>query len=200
MGRELLIHLFKSVWPYLVTFLLGVLVAWQGCGTGAKVITETIEIEKPIYRTEYVDRWKTDTVRFVERITVTDTITNTIIQEREVLIIDTVQIIQAWLSEVNCYDTTITLADGKLKASWQNYQNLSEKAAFTYTSNVQKAPMYGIGFHASVEAQTDFSENVTPLLGIGVHGDIQKLYLTANYKFNGDHFVGVTVGRKLWQR
>ena len=188
------------MWPYLVTFLLGVLVAWQGCGTGATTITETIEIEKPIYRTEYVDRWKTDTVRFVERITVTDTVTNTIIQEREVLIIDTVQIIEAWLTEVNRYDTTITLADGNLQATWFNYQNITEEAAFTYTSNVQKAPSYGIGLHASIEVQTDFIENVTPLFGVGLHGDIRKMYITANYKFNGDHFVGVTVGRKLWQR
>ena len=132
------------MWPYLVTFLLGVLVAWQGCGTGTKTITETIEIEKPVYRTEYVDRWKTDTVRFVERVTVTDTVTNTIIQEREVLKIDTVKIIEAWLTEVNRYDTTITLADGSLNATWYNYQNITEEAAFTYTSNVQKAPMYGM--------------------------------------------------------
>lgn len=204
MDRELLIHLFRSVWPYIVTFLLGVIVAWKGCGTGAKVITETIEIEKPVYRTEYVDRWKTDTVRFVRKeiITVHDTVQVT---EHDILLdtlflIDTVKIVEAWLTEVNCYDTTITLADGKLQATWFNYQNITEEAAFTYTSNVQKAPMYGIGLHASIEAQTDFSENVTPLFGVGIHGDIRKLYLTANYKFNGDHYVGVTVGRKLWQR
>ena len=184
----------------MVTFLLGVIVAWQGCGTGTRTITETIEIEKPVYRTEYVDRWKTDTVRFVERVTITDTITNTIIQEREILKIDTVQIIEAWLTEVNRYDTTITLADGSLQATWFNYQNITEEAAFTYTSNVQKAPMYGVGIHASIEAQTDFIENVKPLFGVGIHGDIRKLYITANYKFNGDHYVGVTVGRKLWQR
>ena len=196
----MLIGLFKSVWPYLVTFLLGVLVAWQGCGTGTTTITETVEIEKPIYRTEYVDRWRTDTVRFVQRITVTDTVTNTIIQEREVLLIDTVRIIEAWLTEVNRYDTTITLADGSLQATWFNYQNITEEAAFTYTSNVQKAPMYGIGVHASIEAQTDFSENVAPLFGVGLHGDIKKMYITTNYKYNGEHFIGVTIGRKLWQR
>jgi hypothetical protein len=200
MDRELLNHLFRTVWPYMVTFLLGVIVACKGCGTGTRTITETIEIEKLIYRTEYVDRWKTDTVRFVERVTITDTITNTIIQEREVLVIDTVQIIQAWLSEVNKYDTTITFADGSLQATWSNYQNITEEAAFTYTSNVQKEPMYGVGIHASIEAQTDFIEKVKPLFGVGIHGDIQKLYITANYKFNGDHYVGVTVGRKLWQR
>jgi len=200
MDRQLLIHLFKSVRPYLVTFLLGILVSWQGCGTGATTIKETIEIEKPVYKTEYVDRWKTDTVRFVERLTVTDTVTNTIIQEREVLKIDTVQIIEAWLTEVNRYDTTITLADGNLQATWFNYQNITEEAAFTYTSEVQKAPIYGIGIHASIEAQTDFIENVAPLFGVGIHGDIRKVYITANYKFNGDHFVGVTIGRKLWQK
>ena len=200
MDRNLLISLFKSVWPYLVTFLLGVLVAWQGCGTGTRTITETVQIKKPVYRTEYVDRWKTDTVRFVERITVTDTITNTIIQEREVLKVDTVRIIEAWLTEVNRYDTTITLADGKLQATWYNYQNLTEEAAFTYTSEVKKATSYGVGLHASIEVQTDFIENVTPLFGVGLHGDIKKMYLTANYKYNGDHYVGVTVGRKLWQR
>lgn len=200
MDRQLLISLFRSVWPYMVTFLLGVLVAWQGCGTGTTTITETVEIEKPVYRTEYVDRWKTDTVRFVQRITVTDTVTNTIIQEREVLLIDTVQIIEAWLTEVNRYDTTITLADGKLQATWFNYQNLTEEAAFTYTSEVKKATSYGVGIHASIEAQTDFSENVAPLFGVGLHGDIKKMYITTNYKYNGEHFIGVTIGRKLWQR
>lgn len=200
MDRNLLISLFRSVWPYMVTFLLGVLVAWQGCGTGTTTITETVEIEKPVYKTEYVDRWKTDTVRFVQRVTVTDTVTNTIIQEREVLLIDTVQIIEAWLTEVNRYDTTITLADGSLQATWFNYQNLTEEAAFTYTSEVKKATSYGVGIHASIEAQTDFSENVTPLFGVGLHGDIKKMYITTNYKYNGDHYVGVTIGRKLWQR
>jgi hypothetical protein len=200
MDRNLLISLFKSVWPYLVTFLLGVLVSWQGCGTGTTTITETVEIEKPVYKTEYVDRWKTDTVRFVQRITVTDTVTNTIIQEREVLLIDTVRIIEAWLTEVNRYDTTITLADGSLQATWFNYQNLTEEAAFTYTSEVKKATSYGIGIHASIEAQTDFSENVAPLFGVGLHGDIKKMYITTNYKYNGEHFIGVTIGRKLWQK
>ncbi len=200
MDRQLLISLFKSVWPYMVTFLLGVLVAWQGCGTKTTTITETVEIDKPVYRTEYVDRWRTDTVRFVQRITVTDTVTNTIIQEREVLMIDTVRIIEAWLTEVNRYDTTITLADGKLQATWFNYQNLTEEAAFTYTSEVKKATSYGVGIHASIEAQTDFSENVVPLFGVGLHGDIKKMYITTNYKYNGDHYVGVTIGRKLWQK
>jgi len=200
MDRQLLISLFKSVWPYMVTFLLGVLVAWQGCGTKTTTITETVEIDKPVYRTEYVDRWRTDTVRFVQRVTVTDTVTKTIIQEREVLLIDTVQIIEAWLTEVNRYDTTITLADGKLQATWFNYQNLTEEAAFTYTSEVKKATSYGVGIHASIEAQTDFIENVTPLFGVGIHGDIKKMYITTNYKYNGNHYVGITIGRKLWQR
>ena len=78
--------------------------------------------------------------------------------------IDTVQIIEAWLTEVNSYDTTITLADGSLQATWFNYQNVTEEAAFTYTSNVQKAPMYGVGVHASIEAQTDFIENVAAIV------------------------------------
>jgi len=26
------------------------------------------------------------------------------------------------------------------------------------------------------------------------------MYITANYKYNGDHYVGVTIGRKIWQR
>ena len=55
------------------------IVAWKGCGnTNGKPITAIIE--KPIPTIEYVDRWKTDTVRFVSRqvVTVHDTIHNTI--------------------------------------------------------------------------------------------------------------------------
>ena len=85
MDRQLLIHLFRTVWPYLVTFLLGVHCCMARMWNRYQRPSQRqLKLRKPVYRTEYVDRWKTDTVRFVERVAVTDTITNTIIQEREV--------------------------------------------------------------------------------------------------------------------
>jgi len=58
-------HLLKTFLPYLIAFLLGVIVAWKGCGdTSGKPVTTIIE--KPVPVIEYVDRWKEKPVRYVE--------------------------------------------------------------------------------------------------------------------------------------
>ena len=52
-------NVIKTILPYLVCFLMGILLAWKGCGdSSGKTVTQTIEIEKPVYVTEYVDRWR----------------------------------------------------------------------------------------------------------------------------------------------
>ena len=108
MGRDIAIHLVKVYTPYLLAFLFGVIVAWQGCGSEPQTVT----IEKPVPQIEYVDRWKIDTVRFVRRELITryDTIYSEKIVTRldTLLLIDTVSIVQAWLTEVANYDTTIS--------------------------------------------------------------------------------------------
>ena len=46
-------HLLKEFTPYLIAFLLGVIVAWKGCGDiSGKPITTVIE--KPVPTIEYV--------------------------------------------------------------------------------------------------------------------------------------------------
>jgi hypothetical protein len=73
MGWNIAIRLIKEFVPYLLAFLLGLIVAWQGCGEPETITTV---IDRPVPTVEYVDRWRTDTVRFVSKkvITQRDTI------------------------------------------------------------------------------------------------------------------------------
>ena len=108
--NDLTKHLISQYLPYLIAFLLGVIVAWRGCGdTSGKPVTTIIE--KPVPTVEYVDRWRTDTVRFVSKefVTVRDTITSEIIVRRldTLFLVDTIKIVEAWLTEIAKYDTTI---------------------------------------------------------------------------------------------
>ena len=109
MGKDIAIHLVKVYTPYILAFLLGVIIAWQGCNSEPKTITKVVE--KPVPTIEYVERWRTDTVRFVSKQLVTRT--DTIYSERVVtrldtmLLVDTLKIVETWLSEVANYDTTV---------------------------------------------------------------------------------------------
>lgn len=196
MGRDIAIHLVKVYTPYLLAFLLGVLVAWQGCGSGE---IETVTIEKPIHTTKYVDRWRTDTVRFVRRELVTryDTIYSEKIVTRldTMLKVDTVKIVEAWLTEVNCYDTTVN----DVRVRWQNYQNLTEKLVIDYLPK-RVGLKFALGIHGNVGLVSDFQTQYAPMFGVGLHGSIKKTYISANYGFNGQHFIGVGVGRTIISR
>jgi len=195
LGRDISIHLAKVYTPYILAFLLGVLVAWQGCGSEPDVIT----IEKPIHTTKYVDRWRTDTVRFVRReiITVTDTIyqRETVSRLDTLFLIDTVKIVEAWLSEVNCYDTTVN----DVRVRWQNYQNITENLRIDYTPK-RGGSKFSLGVHGNVGLISDFESQYVPMFGVGLHGSIKKTYLSANYGFNDQHFIGVGVGRNIISR
>ena len=176
-----------------VAFILGVIVAWKGCGGEPK----TVIVKKPVPTTQYVDRWKTDTVRYVKWRIKFDTITTERWGERIVrdtlYIVDTLKIVEAWLSEVANYDTTVS--DVHLK--WSNYQNRTENLTVQYKRKEQK---FSLGVHGLVGIQSDFVQNHKPIFGVGLHSSIKKTYISAQYGFNGQHYVGVGVGRNLISR
>jgi len=176
-----------------LAFILGVIVAWKGCGS--EPITKIVE--KPVPQIQYVDRWKVDTVRFVRRELVTryDTIYSEKVVTRldTMLLVDTLRIVETWLTEVANYDTTIS----DIRVKWSNYQNRTENLTVQYK---RKEQMFSVGLHGLVGVQTDFIQNTKPMFGIGLHGSIKKTYLSANYGYNGQHFIGVGVGRTIVSR
>lgn len=176
-----------------VAFILGVIVAWKGCGSEPK----TVIIKKPVPQIEYVDRWKTDTVRFVKTRVKYDTVTVERWGERIVLdtlfLVDTLKIVEAWLTEVANYDTTIS----DVRVKWSNYQNRTENLTVQYKRKEQK---FSVGVHGLVGVQSDFIQNTKPMFGLGLHGSIKKTYISANYGYNGQHYVGVGVGRTIISR
>ncbi len=202
LNNDIVKHLLKTYLPYLIAFLMGVIVAWKGCGdTSGKPVTTIIE--KPVPTVEYVDRWRTDTVRFVSKefVTVRDTITSEIIVNRldTLFLVDTVSIVEAWLTEIAKYDTTIEQEAATLALSWQNYQNRSENLKITYTP--KKVPLkWALGVHANAGLLSDFKASYVPLLGIGLQGTVNKGYYGIDYGFNGDHYIGVRVGRNIISR
>tara|TARA_R110002020_G_scaffold162530_1_gene348236 strand:- start:11 stop:613 length:603 start_codon:yes stop_codon:yes gene_type:complete len=199
---QYLIPILKSLFPYLVCFIAGLLLAWQGCGDGAaKTITQTIEVEKPVYVTEYVDRWKTDTVRFVDTriVNIHDTITNEIIYIDTVFDIDTISIVENWLTEVNKYDTLISFDDVSVSLNWQNYQNRSENLFVTHAFKQPRKSSFGA--HVMIGATGNFDPDARPFLGIGLYGEVRRTHIGATYGYNlNEHFVGLTIGRTLLPR
>lgn len=183
----------------ILAFILGVIVAWQGCNSEP----QTLIIEKPIPKIEYVDRWKVDTVRFVSKqlVTLTDTIYSEKVVTRldTLLLIDTLKIVETWLSEVVHYDTTAPVGGGVLRLRWQNYQNLTESLRIDYSPKVAGAK-FALGVHGNVGLLSDFNTRYTPLMGVGLQVTVKKTYISANYGFNGQHYVGVGVGRNLISR
>ena len=183
-----------------MAFLLGVVIAWRGCGgTSGKPVTTIIE--KPVPTVEYVDRWRTDTVRFVSKefVTIRDTITSEIIVNRldTLFLVDTVSIVEAWLTEIANYDTTIEQESATLALSWQNYQNRSENLKVTYTPKKVAGAKFALGVHGNAGLVSDFKSSYVPLMGLGIQATIKKTYFSADYGFNGQHYVGIRVGRNI---
>lgn len=179
-----------------LAFILGVIVAWKGCGSQF-CESQTTYIDRPVPKIEYIDRWKIDTVRYVKWRIKYDTITTERWGERIVhdtlYIVDTLKIVETWLSEVANYDTTVN--DINLK--WSNYQNRTENLTVQYKRKEQK---FSIGVHGLVGLQSDFVQNYKPMFGVGLHGSVKKTYISAQYGFNGQHYIGVGVGRNLISR
>jgi hypothetical protein len=187
--------------PYLVCFLLGAFL-FRSCGNG-KGISEVTVIEKPTPTVHYIERWKTDTVRFVTKQVVrhTDTITlETIVNRLDtVLLIDTVEIVKAWLTELNKYDTTVVFDGADIGLQWQNYQNLSENFKLTYKP--KNVPLnWALGVHANVGLLTNFKNEYTPLFGLGLQGTVKKTYVAVDYGFNGQHYIGFRTGYNFISR
>ena len=198
MGGDIAIHLIKVYTPYLLAFLLGVIVAWQGCNSESKTITKVIE--RPVPAVQYVDRWRTDTVRFVSKKVITQR--DTIYQDRIVnrldtlFLVDTISIVEAWLTELVKYDTAVTLNGVNVALKWQNYQNLSEQLSITVKENVVGAK-FALGVHGLVGLQSDFKHSYTPLFGVGLQATIKRTYISVNYGYNSQHFIGVGIGRNI---
>jgi len=197
--NPIILQLLKSYMPYLLAFLLGVVVAWNGCGASGKTITQTVEVEKPVYVTEYVDRWRTDTVRFVDTRTVNiyDTITNEIVLRDTIFNIDTISIVETWLTEVNKYDTLISFDDGTVGLTWQNYQNRSENLFVTHAFKRATPKSYSIGVHGNIGLLSDFKGYYAPMFGIGANVRVNKIYFGPDYGYNGDHYLNLRVGANV---
>jgi len=194
--NDLAKHLIKTYLPYLLAFLLGVIIAWRGCGdTSGKPVTKIVE--KLVPTIEYVDRWRTDTVRFVSKefVTVRDTITSEIIVRRldTLFLVDTVKIVEAWLTEIAKYDTTLN----DIQITWQNYQNRTENLKVTYTPKKVAGAKFALGVHGNAGLISDFKSSYVPLMGVGIQATVKKTYFSADYGFNGQHYVGIRVGRNI---
>ena len=194
--NDLAKHLIKTYLPYLLAFLLGVIIAWRGCGdTSGKPVTTIVERLVPTI--EYVDRWRTDTVRFVSKefVTVRDTITSEIIVNRldTLFLVDTVKIVEAWLTEIAKYDTTLN----DIQITWQNYQNRTENLKVTYTPKKVAGAKFALGVHGNAGLISDFKSSYVPLMGVGIQATVKKTYFSADYGFNGQHYVGIRVGRNI---
>jgi hypothetical protein len=193
MGWNIAIRLIKEFVPYLLAFLLGLIVAWQGCGEPETITTV---IDRPVPTVEYVDRWRTDTVRFVSKKVITQR--DTIYQDRIVnrldtlFLVDTISIVEAWLTEVAKYDTTVN----DIRLTWQNYQNRTENLNITVQEKVVGAK-FALGVHGLVGLQSDFKHSYTPLFGVGLQATVKKTYFSVNYGYNSQHFIGVGIGRNL---
>ena len=44
---------------------------------------------------------------------------------------------------------------------------------------------------------SDFKTSYVPLMGLGVQATVKKTYFSVDYGFNGQHYVGVRVGRNI---
>jgi hypothetical protein len=171
MGWNIAIRLIKEFVPYLLAFLLGLIVAWQGCGEPETITTV---IDRPVPTVEYVDRWRTDTVRFVSKKVITQR--DTIYQDRIVnrldtlFLVDTISIVEAWLTEVAKYDTTVN----DIRLTWQNYQNRTENLNVTSSREGGSRAKFALGVHGLVGLQSDFKHSYTPLFGVGLQATVKK--------------------------
>ena len=201
MGGNIAIHLIKAYTPYLLAFLLGVIIASKGCGEPEVVTTV---IDRPVPTIEYVDRWRTDTVRFVSKKVITQR--DTIYQDRIVnrldtlFLVDTVSIVEAWLTEIAKYDTTIDQKNASISLNWQNYQNRTENLKVTYTPKKVVGANFALGVHGNAGLISDFKSRYVPLVGVGLQATVKKGYYSIDYGFNGDHYIGVRVGRNIISR
>jgi len=195
MGMSAITLLIKEYWPLIVAFVVGLLLGARGCESPAP---ETITIEKPVAKVEYVDRWKTDTVRHVSReVSVRfDTITLQKIERvlDTLLLIDTVSIVQTWLSEQLNYDTIARFKESEVRISWSNYQNRSENLQISLQSPAERLRF---GVYARGGVQTDFKGATSPAIGGGMMLFRKRIIFGLDYGYSTNHQITGTLGYHL---
>lgn len=184
-------------WTFIIGFVIALLI--DGCG---ETKTETITVEKPTPKIEYVDRWKTDTLlRFAYREsridTIIDTLTHEVIEVRldTLLKVDTLKIVETWLTELVKYDTTLTFDNDAVNIKWQNYQNLTENLQVTLLSQTSKR--LGLIMYAKAGINSDFNSIYKPVIGGGLLFDKKRFIFGPDYSYNGQHNINVILGYRL---
>ena len=195
MGMSIVLQLIREYWPLIVAFAVGLLLGSRGCEAPAP---ETITIEKPVPEVQYVDRWKTDTVRFVSKeVSVRfDTITLERVERvlDTLLLIDTVSIVQTWLSEQLNYDTIARFKQSEVRISWSNYQNRSESLQISLQSPAERLRF---GAYARGGVQTDFKGATSPAVGGGLMLFRRKFIFGIVYGFSTNHQITGLLGYHL---
>jgi len=175
--------------------VVGIIIGTRGCGEPEP---ETIIIEKLVPTVEYVDRWKTDSVRYVSHI-VTETF-DTILSEKIVMrldtliLIDTVRIVEAWLSEKLNYDTIAQFKSSSVRVSWSNYQNQSERLKISLSSSPEKLR---IGLYARAGVISDFKSSISPVIGGGVQLIHKRFIFGVDYGYSINHQISGIIGCQL---
>ena len=191
-------YILKEYVPYLAVLIIGILIGWRGCGDSQPA--ETVTIEKPVPKIEYVDRWKRDTTRFTKWIIERDTVvvSDTTIDVRldTLLKVDTLKIVETWLTEVAKYDTTLNYKHGSINLSWQNYQNLSENLKVTLTQRSNQRN-FGAMIYAKGGIHADFKASYTPVIGVGLLFEKKRFIFGADYGYSGQHNINGVVGYRL---
>ena len=195
MGMSVITLLLKEYWPLIAAFAIGIILGSRGCGDSS---AQTITIEKPVPEVQYVDRWKTDTVRHVSReVSVRfDTITLERIERISdtLLLIDTVSIVQTWLSEQLNYDTIAQFKESEVRISWSNYQNRSENLQISIQSPAEKLRF---GVYARGGVQTNFKGATSPAVGGGLMLFRKRIIFGLDYGYSTNHQITGTLGYHL---
>lgn len=183
------------VWTFIVGFVIALLI--DGCGTSEP---ETIYVDKPIPKIEKIE--VRDTVRFGVRElridTIRDTLTNEVIRLNTdtILTVDTLKIVEAWLTELVKYDTTLNFKNGDINLTWQNYQNLSENLQVTLIPKSSTGKL-GIMLLAKVGTRSNFKDEYYGNIGAGLLFEKKRFIFGAEYGYSGQHTVNGVVGYKL---
>ena len=74
---------------------------------------------------------------------------------------------------------------------------MSEKLSIGVSHVESKKKGVSLGVHGNAGMISDFKESYRPLMGLGLQVTIKKTYVAADYGFNGDHFIGVRIGRNI---
>lgn len=205
--NPILSFILKGLGPYLLAFILGA-VLFNGCGESNPVV-EKVTIEKP---TPKIEKTEAKEGRFVKPIqpkgasidiktigTPTQPASvNLQIDINQSFEIDTNAIVEAWISEVAKYDTTIGFEFYDLRLTWNNYQNRTNSLTATLTP--KRLPKTN-GLHFTPFLRfgiiSDFKQNYTPTIGTGLLFEKKRVMFGAQYGYSGQHHVEGVVGYRL---